>query len=149
MLLHRPVCHVTFCRYVLGKSSLQEILVFYPKMQRNMVQVGPRFVLFLLFSFMNAGQADAEKTAEMQRALFEHQRAIVSQYVMGSSRCVLHGLLHCRLNSTNLRHTEFAGLLYPSPLMTTARFRVETRLFTLKCNFAPVQLLLCVISALF
>jgi hypothetical protein len=146
MLLRRPVCHVTFCRYVLGKSSLQEILVFYPKMQRNMVQVGPRFALCLLFSLMNAGQADAEKTSEMQRALFEHQRAIVSQYVMGSSRCVLH---NWRLNSTNLRHTEFAGLLYPSPLMTTARFRVETRLFTLKCNFALLQLLLCVISALF
>jgi len=107
------------------------------------------FVLFLLFSLMNAGQADAEKTAEMQRALFEHQRAIVSQYVMGSSRCVLHGLLHWRLNSTNLHHTEFAGLIYPSPLMTTARFRVETRLFSLKCNFALLQLLLCVISALF
>jgi hypothetical protein len=91
MLLRRPVCHVTFCRYVLGKSSLQEILVFYPKMQRNMMQVGLRFVLFFLFSFTR-GQADAEKTAEMQRALFEHQRAIVSQYVMGSSRCVLHGL---------------------------------------------------------
>ena len=53
-LIAPSYCVSCFCSYVLGKSSLQEILVFYPKMQRNMMEVVLRFVLFLLFTFMNA-----------------------------------------------------------------------------------------------
>lgn len=54
--------------YVLDRNSLQEILAFYPKMQQKMIQ------------------ADAERHASMQRALAEHQRSIISQYIVGSTR---------------------------------------------------------------
>ncbi len=53
---------------------------------------------------------------------------------------VLHGPLHYALTSTMMCHCEIAGLPFPLPLMTIARFRAETLFYTLKCacSFMPL-----------
>ncbi len=38
-----------------------------------------------LLAVLNAMQAESEKLEAMQRALAEHQRSIISKYIIGSS----------------------------------------------------------------